>query len=186
MALPAVKRVYGDTGVVPRLHLVPSSAPRTKRQGRASSRSSAAEVARCRHGFRVACVVLALFATAGMLRVELTVRATEASLTASALRADIEIERIRGESLEVRRMALSTPERIDSIAGTSMGMGAAEQVAYIEMPYVAAEDTGVAMEAGLGRTRSDRVAALLGSIMTMTAGEAQVLLVGDAGLASSR
>ncbi len=191
MALPAVKRVFEHEDMrVPRLRLVRGSRASAKRKARgaAASRSRASEVARCRRGFRVACVLLFMMGAIALARVELTVRATEASLTANALRADIESERVRGESLEARRMALATPSRIESIAESSMGMGSAESVAYIEMPesreavggfQSAAADSDMSVS-------SQRVAGILASIMRMTAGEAQVLLVGDAGLASSR
>jgi hypothetical protein len=123
-----------------------------------------------------------------MLRVEVTVRAAETALTTNTLRQDIESERIKSESLEARWMALAAPARIESIAGTSMGMGAADGVAYIDMPSseTGSAESGIAESGGMHATASDRVAGLLASIMKMTAGEAQVLLVGDAGLASSR
>jgi cell division protein FtsL len=191
MALPALKREYvSDSAVVPRLRLVKRARPVSARASRStSSRSKAAEMARCRRGFHLTCAALVFLSAMAMVRVELTVRATEASLTANALRKDIESERVRGESLEARRTALATPARIESIAGVSMRMGSADSVAYIEMPTaVDGDDTGTRYaEAGSEvSVSSQRVAGLLASIMRMTAGEAQVLLVGDAGLASSR
>jgi hypothetical protein len=145
-------------------------------------------MARCRRGFSVACAALVFLSAMALVRVELTVRATEAALTADDIRKDVESERIRSESLEAQRTALATPGRIEGIAQASMGMGSANNVAYIEMPAAPDERSGVAA-ARVGpdvSVSSGRIAGLLASIMRMTAGEAQVLLVGDAGLASSR
>lgn len=190
MTLSAVKRDYvNGAALAPRLRLVrPARPTKGQSRGSTSSRSRASEIARCRRGFRIACAVLVFLSAMAMVRVEVTVRATEASLTANALRKDIESERIKGESLEARRTALATHARIESIAGVSMRMGSADSVAYIEMPMVPDGHTGT-WHADAGSdvsVSSQRVPGLLASIMRMTAGEAQVLLVGDAGLASSR
>jgi hypothetical protein len=189
MAVPAVKReVRSEHARAPRLRLVRSAHGRKESRGTTSARGRACEVARCRRGFRVACAALIVLTAVAMLRVEVTVRAAEAALTTNTLRKDIESERIKSESLEARRMALAAPARIESIAGTSMGMGAANGVAYIDMPsaQTGSGETGIAESGSARATTSGRVAGLLASIMKMTAGEAQVLLVGDAGLASSR
>jgi hypothetical protein len=189
MAVPAVKReVRIERALAPRLRLVDSAHGGRNSRGTASARDRAREIARCRRGFRVACAALVVLTAVAMLRVEVTVRAAETALTTNTLRQDIESERIKSESLEARRMALAAPARIESIAGTSMGMGAAGEVAYIDMPS-AQTGSGEPVVADGGSTRattSGRVAGVLASIMKMTAGEAQVLLVGDAGLASSR
>jgi hypothetical protein len=190
MALPAVKRESSSgVAITPRLRLVrPARLAAAGTRGKASARSRACEVARCRRGFRVACAALLFMSAMAMVRVELTVRATEASLTANTLRKDIESERIRSESLEAQRTALATPGRIEGIAEASMCMGSADTVAYIRMPAVPGDQSGT-LYADAGSdvsVSSGRIAGLLASIMRMTAGEAQVLLVGDAGLASSR
>jgi len=191
MAMPAVKRDQSnERPPSPRLRLVRSSSRRASGSRRApSAREQASRVARCRRNFRLACVALVILTGVGMVRVELTVRATETSLMANALRQDIESERIRSEALEARRTALCAPGRIESIACASMGMGAADSVAYLDLPDDPQADAAEqpdrdAMSAGAGT--SQRIAGVLASIMRMTAGEAQVLLVGDAGLASSR
>ena len=183
MGLPAIRHIeHGHPVRGPLLRLLPGgrSAERCPRP-----RSDARQVARCRHGFRVGCAVLLVLTGTALVRVELTVRATEASLTAGALRSDIEQERIRSEALEARTVELANPSRIESIAGVSLGMAPAEAVAYIEMP-VPPDDSAGAVAGPDVSAPSPRVAGLLTSIMRMTAGEAQVLLVGDAGLASSR
>lgn len=185
MALPAVKR--NDPGHAergPLLRLVPGGRDRRSKRQRAGSKH---EIARCRRVFRIACATLLLLTGVALVRVDLMVRATEASLTANALRRDIENERIRVESLEARCIELADPSRIATIAETSMGMGTAEVVCYIETPRVPAPESGTVTAAGSDvSVSSSRTARVLASIMRMTAGEAQVLLVGDAGLASSR
>ena len=190
MAVPAVKReVRSEHALTPRLRLVqPARGRKQSRVSTTSTRDRACETARCRRGFRVACAGLVVLTAVAMLRVEVTVRAAEAALITNDLRQDIENERIKSESLEARRMALAAPARIESIACTSMGMGAAGEVAYIDMPSAqpGSGESGIAESGGTRATASGRVAGLLASIMKMTAGEAQVLLVGDAGLASSR
>lgn len=190
MATPAVKRgSANDAAVAPRLRLVRSvRQDGVQTRGKGSSRARACEVARCRRGYRVVCAALIFLSAMAMVRVELTVRAAEASLTANAVREDIESERIRGESLEAQHSALATPARIEGIAETSMRMGSADSVAYIQMPAAPGDQSGT-RHADAGSevsVSSGRIAGLLASIMRMTAGEAQVLLVGDAGLASSR
>jgi hypothetical protein len=190
MASAAVKREFSKgVAIAPRLRLVrPARQAATGTKGKGSARSRAYEVARCRRGFRVACAALVFVSAMAMVRVELTVRATEASLTANAIRKNIESERIRSESLEAQRTALATPGRIEGIAEASMRMGSADTVAYIQMPAVPGDQSGTRYaDAGSDvSVSSGRIAGLLASIMRMTAGEAQVLLVGDAGLASSR
>lgn len=189
MAMPAVKHEHrGEYPSSPRLRLVRNSLRRGQHRSAPSSRQKACQVARCRRNFRLACTALVLLAGIGMVRVELTVRATETSLITNTLRQDIENERIRSEALEARRTALCAPGRIESIACVSMGMGAADSVAYLDLPDAGTEAADQPLYADMSAADgpSGRIAGVLASIMRMTAGEAQVLLVGDAGLASSR
>ncbi len=189
MGLPARVREHGATSFAPALRLLRGGAGRTS-TSRPAPHASAREIARCRGLFQTTLVLLVVVMGLGMARVQLTVQATEAALAANALKQDIENERIRSEMLEADRIALATPSRIESIAGVSMGMGAAEEVSYLELPAgEAGEDTELMAQpaATVEPSRSsERVAELLAEVMRMTAGEAQVLLVGDAGLASLR
>jgi len=150
--------------------------------------SSARQTAHCRQGFQIACVLLAVACGIAMARVALVVQATEASLEANMLKQDIENEMIRGEALEADRSALEMPSRIRSIAGVSMGMDSATEVSYLSIPasVVDGETDGEVEQGRAAAESSERLARVLASVMRMTAGEAQVLLVGDAGLASSR
>lgn len=145
----------------------------------------------CRQTFTIACFILIALTLLGMGRVAVTVKAAEAAVAASSLVADIEAERIARDKLEAHRNVLVAPPRIQGLAQTSMKMETAGTVNYIALPEVEsrASNSPVGARTSTDATppgRSDRVAQLLNGIMRMTAGEAQVLLVGDAGLTSSR
>jgi len=133
-------------------------------------------------------LLMALAAVFGLGRVMLTAQAAESSYEANRLVADIKTERLEGDLLEVDKSALTTPSRIEQIAGRTMCMAEASQVSYLCLPeedledVEAADDTATALDT----PREDGLASLFASVMEMTAGEAQVLLVGDVGLASSR
>ncbi len=182
MALTA-RTCRGDRGVGATLRVLRGG------KGRSTPRRPTARSAqRCRRLFVVASVALLCVTTLGMGRVALTVKATEAAVAAGSLAADIEAERIAIEQLEAYRSALVSPPRIQGLAETSMKMKAAGEIDYIELAVNAPSAAETAADAS-GARRSDRaevVADVLTSIMRMTAGEAQVLLVGDAALTSSR
>lgn len=156
---PALKAVTGRTG------------PSKRRNG------SAADVQRT---FRAFVVITAVVCLLGLGRVWLSVQAAEASLEAGELRGLIKTERYKGDMLEVQQSALSSPSRIRAIAGATMNMQSAGEVTYIDLeptqaraPRSAAKDSSA-----FERTLTD--------VLSLAAGEAQVLLVGDVGLASAR
>jgi cell division protein FtsL len=122
-----------------------------------------------------------LVAVLGMGRVWLSVMAAEASLDANALRQEIKNLRYEGDMLEVRQSALGSPSRILAIAGATMDMAKAEDVTYIDLP---AETFASAKTQD--RPVSDAGRDWLGVALDLAAGEAQILLVGDVGLASAR
>jgi cell division protein FtsL len=117
-----------------------------------------------------------------MGRVWLSVQATEASTRSSELRMEIKNARYQGDMLEVRQSALGSPSRIRAIASQTMGMIAARKVAMIDIAPETAR-AGVVPAPKAERSGADRV---IQSLMDLTAGEAQVLLVGDVGLASAK
>ncbi len=133
-------------------------------------------------GFVFFAVAVAAIALLGVGRVWLSVQATQASIDSTSLRQQIKNERYRGDLLEVQQSALATPSRILAIASGSLGMAPATSVTYLhlkaeEVPPPASASTGPAAQRGVG---------ILERAMDIAAGEAQVLLVGDVGLASSR
>lgn len=187
MGLPALRVQPRTRTRGPHLRLVAPARPQKHR------RSRAAQAAIARHNFRMFVALLAVLATLGIGRVWLTVQATEASLAANQLRSEIKTERYEGDMLEVRQSALGSPSRIRAIAGRAMDMAPAEEVTYLDLTKASRR---TATRAGSARARTDGAAVAasansglegaLAAILDLTAGEAQVLLVGDVGLSSSK
>lgn len=121
-------------------------------------------------------------ATLGVGRIWLSVQATQASIDSTKLRQEIKNERYRGDLLEVQQSALGTPSRILAIASGTLGMAPATSVTYLRLT---GDRIAQAPPAPAGTTGEPRVG-MLERAMDIAAGEAQVLLVGDVGLASSR
>jgi hypothetical protein len=181
VGLPAIK-VERSRAHLPHIRLV-KPAPR-----RASRRAGArAEVERARRNFKFFGVIVVCVAALGVGRVWLSVEAAETSLEADRLRADIKIERYQGDMLEVRQSALGSPSRIRAIAGKAMDMAPADTVTYMDLRPTS-RDAGARAEAPAKRSSATGTGleAALARVMDLTAGEAQVLLVGDVGLASTR
>jgi hypothetical protein len=129
---------------------------------------------------------MVLVVALGMGRVWLSVKAAEASMRSSELRSAIKNARYQGDMLEVRQSALGSPSRIRAIASQTMGMAPARRMATINIapkPGAAPAPSAKGPVAAAGTAGVDRT---IKSLMDLTAGEAQVLLVGDVGLASSK
>lgn len=185
MGLPALRLSHQTRNTRPHLRVVrPSTASRRRRCTRARADGS-------REIFALACVLLAGLALFGLGRVMLASRATEASIRSSALREEIKAEQLVGDMLEIDKSTLAVPSRIENIAGNSMQMSDAVSVEYMELPAdvdaPSAESGSVALtvESQQDDSSAEGSDGLLASILEMAAGEAQVLLVGDVGLASS-
>lgn len=181
MGLPA-KRIEPRAGRAsrPRLRLV---APPTGRpaRGRCSAQQSAAAA---RQVLLMFTVVVASVAILGMGRVWLSARAAEASIEAGRLRAAIKEARYAGDMLEVRQSALGSPSRIRAIAGEAFGMAPAAKVTYLDLRTKKGAPGPVAVRPP---ARPDSgLDSFIASALDLAAGEAQVLLVGDVGLASAR
>ena len=192
MGLPAIDRRYSqkrETG--PRIRLVRSS-PKQKNTSRKSSRpSSAKRPERSRDIFVMWAILLVGLSIFGLGRVTLSVKATEASFEAGRLREDIKAEQRVGDLLEVDKSALTVPSRIESIAGSTMQMAEADNVSYLSLPEgVISEDAEPSfLDGGQDADTVSSVEeepSVFATLMEMAAEEAQVLLVGDLGLASSR
>lgn len=130
-------------------------------------------------------VAVGVFALLGVGRVWLSVQAAEASIDSGQLRREIKLERYQGDMLEIQQSALATPSRIQAIAGTTMGMAPASSVNYLDLSATTAPTTPGAIATGPGAARNG-VSGMLAKALGVAAGEAQILLVGDVGLASSR
>jgi len=177
MGLPALRHEAKARKAPSHLRVV-RPAPR-----RGSKADTRAQMLAARRNFRLFATLMTVVAALGVARVSLSVAATEASLEASRLRADIKSERYEGDMLEVRQSALGSPHRIQTIAGKAMDMAPAKSITYLDLtgearPARKSPKDTPAGPSGLQRT--------LASVLDLTAGEAQVLLVGDVGLASAR
>ena len=138
--------------------------------------------------------MMVVLAALGMLRISLAVSAAEAAIDSQRLERSIKEEALRAKGLEADRSALSAPSRIAAIAGCTLEMTESGQVSYICLP--ATDDAGAAGDyetaataagpkAGAGGTAA-AVKSVIANVLDIAAGEAQVLLVGDVGLSSTR
>jgi cell division protein FtsL len=174
MGLPALRHESHTATTRPHLRLVRPKAKASTSKRRRVSHAAAYQA------FVFFAVAVAAVALLGVGRVWLSVQATQASIDSSKLRQEIKSERYRGDLLEVQQSALATPSRILAIATGNLGMAPASSVTYLrlnsEAPVVspAADGSGKRGESIVERA------------MHAAAGEAQVLLVGDVGLTSSR
>ncbi len=142
-------------------------------------------------GVLLAMMSLAVF---GLGRVAIAAKAAEASIDAGRLKSVIKQERLVSDELEVDKSALSSPSRIGSIAESTMSMSEAKSVRYLAIPPQADErpddatvsSRGPSDTTASGGGRGGSLADAIAAAMRMAAGEAQLLLVGDVGLASSR
>ncbi len=191
MGLPALDMRGRGVPARPRLRVVKGSSAK-KRGARASS---ARYDQRCRELFNVACVVMIGLTLFGLGRVMLSARAAETAMESGALQSDIKAQRLTGDLLEVDKSALATPSRIEGIAGATLKMAAAPEVDYLCLPSDSATASARTGEEPASSKSAAQVSAadvgggftgMLESVMEMAAGEAELLLVGDAGLASAR
>jgi len=137
--------------------------------------------------FRVFCFAMCALALVGALRVTLAVQAQEAAIDANDLKRVIQAEEQMTKVLEADRSALAAPSRIESIANAALNMGQPDQVCYINLPAAtepAADEAEPVETAETGGT--SRVAQVISTVMDVAVGEAQVLLVGDVGIASAK
>jgi cell division protein FtsL len=174
MGLPALRHESHTATNRPHLRLVRPKAKLSASKRRRVSQSSAYQA------FVFFAVAVAAVALLGVGRVWLSVQATQASIDSSKLRQEIKSERYRGDLLEVQQSALATPSRILAIATGNLGMAPASSVTYLRLNT---EAQPVAPVADTGNKRGESI---LERAMHAAAGEAQVLLVGDVGLTSSR
>lgn len=178
MGLPAEKLDQDrHSAVRPCLRLVQGKRAAASR--RASGRAATPIAAEL---FRSFCFVIAVLAALAGGRVWLSAQAAEASVASGHLRQEIKAQRFVGDMLEIQASRLAAPSRVSQIAGKAMGMAQPQKVCYIDLgpsSSKTAEQRGkVAANTGLKGAVS--------SAMKLAAGEAQVLLVGDVGLATSR
>lgn len=138
--------------------------------------------AAARRAFVNATVLLVVIFMLGLGRVWLSVQAAEASLEIGELRQRIKAEEYRQDMLEVEKSALLSPSRVNALAHATMDMVPPTSVTYVDLPPV--ETAARADDRREGRAGSlERAVA---DALSLAAGEAEVLLIGDIGLAAAR
>ena len=177
MGVPAVRREREPAADCPRLRVVDAPAKHANPRDTRRSGSGAYQV------FVIFASVLLVVAVMGLGRVWLSVEAARMSIEAGKLRATIKAARYEGDMLEIQESALATPKRIQAIAVGTMGMAPATSVSYLRLQPPEAPPPAVA---SVKRDLPAANAAILDQVMNVAASEARMLLVGDAGLASSK
>ena len=178
MGLPALRHEYDRAAERPRLRVV-ASAPK-KATGRRPRKGAGSAY----QAFIIFTSVMFVVAVMGLGRIWLSVEAARTSIEAGKLQTAIKAARYEGDMLEIQQSALATPSRIQAIAVGTMGMAPATSVSYLRLePPRTAPDPAVAVAAPMV---SGSGASVLHEAMNVAASEARMLLVGDAGLASSK
>lgn len=177
MAVAARKLDHGHPVVKrPALRLVTASpAPGGRTRPRTRSRRSS-------FAFQMCCAAMVVLAGVGLLRIALAVQAAEDAIDTMELQQSIKAEELASKSLEANRSALQSPSRIQALADATLNMTKAGSVRYITLADEGTEPASATEEA----KDSGVLAAAMSTVMDLAAGEAQVLLVGDMGLATGR
>lgn len=149
-----------------------ASAPASTRRARRSPRRSP---------LAALLILVAMVSAIGLGRVAIAVQAAEACMDAGRLAREIKSERLAGDRLEIDKNALSTPSRLEGIAGEAMSMAAPMDVRYIPAEELVVEEPAPAMASA-----SAAGSAFLEAVARAAATQAQVLLVGDVGLSAAR
>jgi cell division protein FtsL len=176
LGLPAVRQESHTAAARPHLRVVRPVRKPVASKRRRVSHAAAYQV------YVFFAVAVAVIAILGVSRVWLSVQATQASIDSTNLRQAIKSERYQGDLLEVQQSALATPSRILEIATGTLGMAPATSVTYLRLT---ADEIAQAPPAD-GGSAPKREVGIVERAMDIAAGESQVLLVGDVGLASSR
>ena len=177
MGLPALKREPVAAPRRPQLRVVSETSVARKPSRRAASNRAARQL------FATFTSVLVVVALLGVGRVWLSVQAAQASIDCGRLQSAIKSARYEGDMLEIQQSALATPSRIQAIAVGSMGMAPATSVSYLRIDPATHAQTLTA-ETPSGATEAGPP--LVRKLMGVAAAEARLLLVGDAGLSSSK
>ena len=178
MGLPATRQEQRTERKRPHLRVVPPETTRKPSSSRQTANAAAYQV------FMFFAVFIALVAVLGLGRVWLSVQAAEASIDSGKLQTAIKAARYEGDMLEIQQSALATPSRIQAVAVSTMGMAPATSVSYLQMSDVMRD--AATPKAEVPKSSAPGGPAMLEQVMSVAAGEARMLLVGDVGLSSSR
>ncbi len=143
----------------------------------------------CRSMFRVFMVVLLAASAFGMVRVTLSAQAAETLAASQKVEKELRAAQLASDDLEISRVALAEPSRIESIAATTMHMTRPANVHYIALPAnlpPAAKPTAATPAAGQGSLLPESLKGVFGAAAQITAREAQVLLASGSGLGGVR
>jgi cell division protein FtsL len=178
MGLPALKQEPRPVARRPHLRVVENTpAPKPKRRAATSH-------AVARRAFVFFAVIVGVAAVLGAGRVWLSVQAAQASIDCGRLQTAIKAARYEGDMLEIQESALATPSRIQAEAVGTMGMAPATSVSYLRLEPGPAGTTQIAEAPAPSASPVGQ--AVLNDLVGMVAVQARMLLVGDAGLASSK
>lgn len=133
---------------------------------------------------QVSVVAIVLLAATGLARVAVAVRAAEAAIDAHRLERSIRQELLQSRELEADCSALEAPTRISALATSALNMRATTAPKYVCVP--AKSEQSSVRKAASDRQGTRSASGLTALVEELVASEAQALLVGDVGLASSR
>lgn len=197
MGMPALRREPRRESRPPRLRVVSPGerAPRS-RSTRKPSATRAPHTAG-RQLFAVFALCAVAITALGVGRVAMTAAAAQTSMESAKLRKEIKAARYEGDSLEVQQSALAAPSRVRKLAGSKLSLAEPKSVSYWGLaPNKAAKKPAQPKKrVGKGKVATVQPAkapstssfgALVSKVMDVAAGEAQILMVGDVGLASTR
>jgi hypothetical protein len=145
--------------------------------------------ATCRSAFRLFVVGLLVVGAFGMVRVTLSAQAAQALAASQKMKKELRAERLVSDDLEISRVALAQPFRIESIAASSMSMGKPVSVRYIALPAKLPSATpppGAGSPMKTSSLAPVDLGVLAAATAQLTSREAQVLLASGSGLGGSR
>jgi len=182
MGLPALKHEPRQTVRRPHLRVVEDAPARNLKPK--PKRRVATTHAAARQAFVFFAVIVGVAAVLGAGRVWLSVQAAQASIDCGKLQTAIKAARYEGDMLEIQESALATPSRIQAEAVGTMGMAPATSVSYMRLEPGPAGSAQIAEAPAPSASPAQQ--AVLHDLVGMVAVEARMLLVGDAGLTSSK
>ncbi|MBI5231993.1 MAG: hypothetical protein HY876_07500 [Coriobacteriales bacterium] len=206
MSMPAVRREERRVAHAPRLRLVFPGERIPRASARRTVSTSRAPRTVGRNLFAVFALCMAAVSAVGVGRVAMSAAAAQVSLESAELRKEIKSARYEGDMLEVQMSALAAPSRVRKLANNDLSLSEPKSVSYLGLDgskeprarkaTSAKKKRGAKKAAASSKNKraapkrtSDAgsgVDAFMAEFMDIAAGEAQILMVGDVGLAASR
>ncbi|MGV8082479.1 MAG: cell division protein FtsL [Coriobacteriia bacterium] len=157
--------------------------PAPRPAARPATRTAARAAASAKRAYLSFVVLVGLVAVLGIGRVWLSAAAAQTSIEAASIESNIAAAQNEGNMLEVSKSALATPSRVEAVAVQSLGMARPTSSTSLDLASVPADNGSDEVKtAGIG---SGMISGMLTKAMSVTAGEAQQLLVGDVGLSTN-